>query len=72
MARLARDPPGGVLTMPAPRRPLTPTDPRHGSYAGWQAHRREGSKPCAGCEAARIEYRGEWRATRRLLGMEAS
>lgn len=58
--------------MPAPRRPLTPDDKRHGEYAGWMAHRREGSKPCERCAAARVAYRGQWRATRRLLGLEAS
>lgn len=58
--------------MPAPRRPLTPTDDRHGKPAGHQAHRREGTEPCAACRQARTEYQREWRRTRSTLGLEAS
>lgn len=58
--------------MPAPRRPLTPNDDRHGTPAGQKAHVREGSEPCSLCAAARTSYRREWRQTRRLLGQEAS
>lgn len=32
------------------------TDPRHGTYAGYQAHRREGKQACRACRLANNEY----------------
>lgn len=40
-------------------RHLTPDDPRHGTYAGAQAHRREHQEPCEPCRVARAAYYAE-------------
>lgn len=36
---------------------MTPDDPRHGTYAGWQAHKGERDKPCEPCRVAEFRYR---------------
>lgn len=36
-------------------------DPRHGTYAGAQAHRKEGKQPCRPCREAYSEYQREYR-----------
>jgi hypothetical protein len=33
----------------------------HGSYAGWQAHRRLGEQPCPDCTRAMVDYAAMWR-----------
>jgi hypothetical protein len=38
-------------------------DPRHGTYAGYQAHRREGRTPCKQCRAANNDYMASFRKT---------
>ena len=35
---------------------MNPDDPRHGSYAGWQAHERSGAPLCEPCRKARNRY----------------
>lgn len=37
-------------------------DPRHGTRAGWVAHRREGKKPCRPCLDANAAYTREYRS----------
>lgn len=37
-------------------------DPRHGTYAGHQAHRKEGKQPCKPCREAYSAYMREYRA----------
>lgn len=44
--------------------PLTPDDPRHGTYAGVVAHRKEGSKVCEPCKRARTKYAKQTRLNR--------
>jgi len=41
----------------------TTTDTQHGTYAGWNRHRRQGTKTCAECRRANREYHREWRAS---------
>jgi hypothetical protein len=36
-------------------------DPRHGSYAGSQAHRRQGIPLCTACKAAESDYMAAYR-----------
>lgn len=36
---------------------MSPTDPRHGSYAGASAHRRAGERPCPACLCAEARTR---------------
>lgn len=36
-------------------------DERHGTYAGLQAHKRDGETPCADCRGAGAEYIRDWR-----------
>lgn len=38
-------------------------DPRHGTYAGWQVHRKEGKRPCKPCQQAQNDYMREYRKT---------
>jgi hypothetical protein len=50
--------------MPSQKRPLTPDDPRHGTYAGYMAHRKEGTTgECAPCRHAGTRERklANWR-----------
>jgi len=54
-----------------PPRPLTLTDPRHGSEAGYRAHRREGSQPCTRCVSGHNAYERDRTAIRVKLGLEA-
>ena len=42
--------------MVRPRKPLTPDDPRHGTMAGYTAHRRAGEQPCLTCYDAENRY----------------
>jgi hypothetical protein len=35
---------------------MTPDDPRHGTYAGYQRHRKDDEDACAPCRAANNEY----------------
>lgn len=35
---------------------MSPDDSRHGTNAGYLAHRRAGQKPCSGCREARLRY----------------
>lgn len=35
---------------------MSPEDPRHGQYAGWQAHRKAGTQPCDPCRRAQARY----------------
>ena len=42
----------------------TQTEPAHGTYARYQKHGREGSKPCAECRQAARRYAAEYRAKR--------
>lgn len=35
---------------------MTPEDPRHGTDAGYQCHRRANETPCDACRAARAAY----------------
>ena len=34
---------------------------RHGTYARFQQHKREGEEPCAACRQANADYVREWR-----------
>lgn len=43
---------------------MTPDDPRHGSPAGFYAHRSEGSKACDPCDTAAFRYTKQWKALR--------
>lgn len=36
-------------------------DERCGTYAGWNAHKYLGEKPCPPCQAAQAQYVREWR-----------
>lgn len=42
---------------------MSPDDPRHGTYAGAQAHRRDSEKPCRPCLDASNAYMREHRKT---------
>lgn len=57
--------------MPAHAKPLTAEDPRHGSNAGYKAHRQNGEEACVDCTTAHRVYVRDWRRTRRLLGLSA-
>jgi hypothetical protein len=35
----------------------------HGTYAGYQRHKREGTTPCTDCLRANAEYRKQYRAS---------
>jgi len=41
---------------------VTPDDPRHGTYAGYQSHRKDRETPCAPCRAANAAYTRRMRA----------
>ena len=34
----------------------------HGTYRGWNAHRRRGETPCQECKSAQARYNRDWRA----------
>lgn len=36
----------------------------HGTYRGWNQHKRDGIPVCKACKAAQARYVKEWRATR--------
>lgn len=36
-------------------------DSRHGTYAGWNQHKKEGKRPCRACLNAATEYQKKWR-----------
>ena len=46
---------------------MTPQDPRHGTAAGYDAHRRAGQQACPACRAGAAAYEGRLR-TDRILG----
>lgn len=37
-------------------------DERHGTYAGWQVHQREGKRACTACREARNAYMRKFRS----------
>jgi hypothetical protein len=41
-------------------------DPRHGSSAGYYAHKRAGQKPCDGCRQGMRDYELAYKAGRRF------
>lgn len=41
---------------------MSPDDPRHGTHAGYQTHRRQKDTPCEDCKVAARKYRNEYRA----------
>lgn len=43
---------------------MSPDDERHGTYAGYQQHRRAGERACDPCMAASREYTRQHRANR--------
>lgn len=49
--------------MSAPRKPLTPNDPRHGTYNGYQVHLQQKVPACDACLTANREYHRQHRAT---------
>lgn len=49
------------MTGPFKRRPLTADDDRHGTYAGYSAHKRDSVPMCDPCRIARNERRAEQR-----------
>lgn len=46
---------------------MTPDDPRHGSEAGHEQHVRDGEKPCAACDDAKLRA-GRRRTKRKAMG----
>lgn len=49
---------------------MAPDDPRHGTYAGSQAHWRDGETPCGPCDRARLRSRKKW-SLEKLAGAQA-
>ena len=43
---------------------MNPDDPRHGTPAGYQAHRKAGETPCRTCKDAQNVYMARYRAQR--------
>lgn len=46
---------------------MSPDDPRHGSTAGYNAHRKDGDDPCVECRRAAAKYEAQ-RAIDSLIG----
>lgn len=51
----------GTITVDTPTGTTTGT--QHGTYAGWNKHRRQGTEVCVECKRAAREYQRKWRAS---------